>query len=259
LPLALLFLSAVASASDDRERRAIELSQAAIGRSLPEFVFTDSRGTLRNLSDYRGKPLLVSLVFTGCAHACSVTTRHIDRNVRIARDALGQDSFNVVTIGFDTPVDTPEAMRGYAARHAVTDPYWQFLSTPDAAAMQSLMDLLGFVSTPSPAGFDHTVQLTLVDQNGVVYRQVYGELFGAPQMVEPLKGLVLGRPAPDDGVFTRIGNRVRLFCTVYDPAADRYHFDYSLFMGLFIGGLILGSTSLWLAIEFHRRRRRLPA
>jgi protein SCO1 len=249
----LVFASAVWA---DAERRAIEFSQAAIGRPLDDMAFIDADGQARSLAEYRGKPLLVSMIFTACVHACSVTTRHIDRSVRVARDSLGADSFNVLTIGFDTPVDSPEAMRAYARRHGVTDSRWQFLSSRDADAMQRLMDQLGVVSEASPRGFDHTVQLSVIDQNGVVYRQVYGEIFKLPQMVEPLKDLVLGRPSPDDGVFTRIGNRVRLFCTVYDPKADRYHFDYSLFAGMFIGTLVIGGVMLWLAFEMRHRRRR---
>jgi protein SCO1 len=256
-----LLWSAAAPASDpaDSERLAIELSQAAIGRQLGDMVLVDVDGSERRLADYRGKPLLISMIFTACTHACSVTTRHIDRSVQIARNALGGDSFNVLTIGFDTPVDSPMAMRAYASRHGVNDPNWQFLSSADGAAMEQLMDALGMVSKASPRGFDHTVQLTVVDAEGVVYRQVYGEVFKLPQLVEPLKDLVLGRPAADDGVFTRLGNRVRLFCTVYDAKGDRYLFDYSLFAGMLIGVLVLGTTLIWLVMEVRQRRRGLPA
>jgi hypothetical protein len=59
-------------------------------------------------------------------------------------------------------------------------------------------------------------------------------------------------------VLGRIGDRVRLFCTVYDAQGDRYKFDYSLFAGIFIGTLVLGSAILWLLLEL-RRARRWPA
>lgn len=232
----------------------LEASQAALGRPVPEVSFIDSRGAPRQLSGFGGKPVLVSLIFTSCAHSCSVTTRYIDRVLRIARDALGQDSFTMLTIGFDHRVDSPDAMRAYAARHGIGDPDWHFLSVPDAADLDGLMRTLGFYYQPSPRGFDHTVQVSVIDAQGVVYRQVYGEVFEAPQLVEPLKDLVLGRPAPDDGLLARLGKRVRLLCTVYDARADRYHFDYSLFIGLLIGLLVLGGTSVWLGLEMRRRR-----
>lgn len=254
---ALLFgLAGAVAAEGDSGPDVLALSQAALGRTLPEVPFVDSGGVARRLSDYRGRPLLLSLVFTSCAHSCSVSTRQLNRVVRIARAALGQQSFAAVTIGFDHPADTPEAMRAYALRHGVDDPDWQFLSATDPAALGNLMTAVGFYRVPSPRGFDHTVQVTLVDARGVVYRQVYGEVPEAQQLVEPLKSLVFGRPAPDDGLLARLGKRVRLLCTVYDARGDRYLFDYSLFMGILAGVLVLGLAVAWLAVEIWRKRSR---
>ncbi len=249
-----VFMSGAQAA--DSAQRAIERSQAALGNRVSDLVFTDTTGQPRRLVDFQGRPVALSLVFTACAHSCSVTTQYINRVAQIARNALGSDSFTLLTIGFDTPVDTPDAMRVYAARHGVSDPDWLFLSSDDTSAMARLMEEVGFYYEPSPRGFDHTVQLTLLDRSGRVYRQIYGEYFPTPALVEPLKALVLGQPAPDDGVMTRIGNRVRLFCTVYDAQADRYYFDYSLFAGIFIGVVILGGTMIWLGMEIRAGRRR---
>ncbi|HRQ64575.1 MAG TPA: SCO family protein [Xanthomonadaceae bacterium] len=243
----------------DIQQQAIELSQAALGNRISDMAFVDSRGQSHRLSEFEGRPVAISLVFTACVHACSVTTRHIDRVAQIARAALGAESFTLLTIGFDTPVDTPEALRAYANRHGISDPNWHFLASDDAEAMARLMEELGFVSVASPRGFDHTVQLSLLDRDGILYRQVYGELFNTPLLVEPLKDLVLGRPASDDGLFTRVSNRVRLFCTVYDPKSGRYYFDYSLFAGMFIGVVFIGGVALWLLLEVRGARRRRTA
>ena len=254
-PVLLVLLAGAAGAADEGPDL-LALSQAALGRPIPEAAFVDSGGLDRRLSDYRGKPLLISLIFTSCADSCSVSTRQLNRVVKIAREALGSGSFSVVTIGFDRPMDTPAAMRAYALRHGVQDPGWQFLSSADPAGLEALMTAVGFYRVPSPRGFDHTVQVTLVDAEGIVYRQVYGEVFDAQRLVEPLKGLVFGRPTPDDGMLARLGKRVRLLCTVYDPRGDRYRFDYSLFMGILSGVLVLGAVIAWLAMEIWRKRSR---
>jgi protein SCO1 len=252
-------LSAGAVASDaDGAGNAIALSQSVIGGQVPALAFEDAQGGHHRLSDFYGRPVLVSLIFTGCVHSCSVTTRHLDRMVRVARNALGDDSFTVLTIGFDHPVDSPQAMQVYARRHAINDPAWHFLSSPDAETVDELTRSLGFYSVPSPRGFDHTVQVTLLDESGKVYRQVYGETFSTPLLVEPLKDLVLGRPRADAGLVERVGNRIRLFCTAYDPKADRYYFDYSLFVGIFIGIFVLGTVAFWLLAELRKQHRAAP-
>lgn len=245
----------VSPAAADIEKRAIELSQAALGRQVDALRLLDQHGQSRSLAEFRGRPVLLSLVYTACAHSCQVTTRHLDRLVRIARNALGADSFTVLTVGFDQPVDTPAQMAGFARRYGISDPHWHFLSSPDQATIEALMDAVGFVFAPSPRGFDHTVQVTLLDREGRVHRQVYGEVFPTPQLVEPLKDLVFNRPPSDAGLLGRLGDRVRLFCTVYDAQGDRYMFDYSLFAGIFIGVLCLGSAILWLLLEVRSARR----
>jgi len=102
--------------------------------------------------------------------------------------------------------------------------------------------------------------VTVLDGKGVVYRQVYGQTFDLPLLVEPLKELVFGTPTP----FASVGDlikKVRLFCTIYDPAQDRYRFDYSIFIQLFVGTLIVGGMFIFVVREWvriFRARRRKP-
>lgn len=233
---------------------AVARSQAAVGRPLGDLVLTDSQGQTVNLSQYRGRPLLISMVFTSCHHVCPAITQHLGFAVSSAREALGEDSFQVVTVGFDTPVDTPEAMRQFARRQDIDDPNWSFLSG-SAETMQALIDNLGFVHYPSPRGFDHINQVTVVDADGVVYRQVYGAAFELPWLVEPLKQLVYNRPQPNDHLGSGLVNRIKLFCTVYDPNTGRYRFDYSLFVGMAIGAVIVLAVIALLLLEYVRSRR----
>jgi protein SCO1/2 len=260
--LGLLAVSCVASATappNDIELRAIEISQAALGNQVEALRFVDQHGAGRSLDEFRGRPVLLSLIYTACAQSCQVTTRQLDRLVRIARAALGNESFTVLTVGFDQPVDSPRQMSDYARRQGISDPQWHFLSSPESATVARLMEQVGFVYLPSPRGFDHTVQLTILDRDGRVHRQVYGEVFPTPQLIEPLKDLVFNRPSEATGLLDRIGDRIRLFCTVYDAQGDRYMFDYSLIAGMFIGTVFLGSAIAWLLVEIRRSRRSRPA
>ena len=247
---------AAVDAAAELQERAIEVSQAALGNTLPSLEFIDSKGQRRNLDEFRGQPVLISLIFTACVHSCQVATRHLDRMVRIARNALGEDSFTVLTIGFDQPVDRPEQMASYARRYSITDPNWHFLSSPDWATVHALTDSLGFIYMPSPRGYDHTVKVTVIGREGQVLRQVYGEVFPTPQLVEPLRDVVFNRPISEAGLLGQLSDRVRLFCTVYDAQGDRYYFDYSLFAGIFIGVITLGGSIGWLMLEVRNKRRR---
>lgn len=231
---------------------AYALSQQAVGRRVGDYRFTSADGREVSLADLRGRPLVVSLVYSSCYQICSMTTRSLAKTVRAARAVLGDDSFTVLTIGFDTPVDTPAAMAAFAVEQGVREPGWQFVSG-DAATLAALTRELGFTYQRSAKGFDHLLQTTVLDADGRVYRQVYGEVIDAPWLVEPLKQLVFGT-TPEDGVLTQITNRVRMYCVTYDPATGAYRYDYSIYMGMAIGGVIIVAVAGFLVREMRHAR-----
>ena len=233
---------------------ALNISQGAIGNQLGNYPVTDIHGRQLNLAELRGKPMVLSLIFTSCHQICPMTTRHLAKVVDKARAALGHDSFTVVAIGFDTAADTPEAMRYFAEQQGLENADWQLFSI-SAADVTKLTHDVGFVYFPSARGFDHLIQATVIDANGRVYRQVYGQVFDTPLLVEPLKELVLGQPQPSQTFVSELFNKIRFFCTTYDPVRDGYYFDYSLFIGLFIGASIIIFVSVWLVKEIRYRRR----
>jgi len=248
-------LAAESSAPDPLDpKAALAFSQAALGRALEGYRLADSRGRSLDLAQFRGKPLVVNLVFTACTTSCPLIVQTLARAVEMAQSALGADSFAVVTVGFDTRNDTPERMRAYARNQGVDLPNWYFLSG-DAATLARLTADLGFLYFPSPRGFDHLAQVSVLDTEGRVFQQVYGDNFAPPALVEPLKSLRLGQAAPL-GIAGMI-ERVRLFCTLYDPTTQRYQFDYSIFISLVVGGLsLLGLAGIVLRAVLRARRLR---
>ncbi len=214
----------------------LAISQSAIGNTVGHYRFLLPSGEEINSKKFLGKPLIISLVYTSCYHICPTTTKSLNRVVQKARDVLGKDSFNVLTIGFDSARDTPEAMKHFSSIHSTEVDNWFFLST-DAATIKALVRDLGFIFYPSPQGFDHLIQASILDKNGVVYRQVYGIRPQTPHFVEPLKELVFGE-SNEKSLLSSITAKINLFCTVYDPAQDKYVYDYSIFIGLIVGCII---------------------
>ena len=251
-----LLLVAVGSGpviAEDYDRdAALEISQAAVGRSLGEFTFRDAADQPFDLQGLHGKPLVVSLIYTSCHHVCPLITQNIAEKVDIAREALGEDAFSVVTIGFDWQVDTPERMRMYASGKGIDDSRWHFLSG-DADSVRAISNSVGFQYFPSAKGFDHLSQTTIVDAEGKIYRQVYGADFETQAFVEPLKELVFNTPR-SAGLVAHWVDTFKLFCTVYDPNSGRYQFDYSIFMTILVGVLCLGAVLTFILREWRHAR-----
>ena len=233
-------------------RAALEISQRAVGRPLGDHTLTDTDGAPVRLASYRGAPLLVSFIYTGCAQVCPATTQFLGRAVEDAQRALGTDAFNVVTVGFNLPFDSPAAMREFRKRQGIDLPRWAFLAG-DQPTIDALARDVGFVWIPTGAGFDHLTQVTILDAQGRVYRQVYGESFELPMLVGPLKELVTGTPAPVQSL-SGLLEQVRILCTVYDPRAGKYRLNYGLFIEIFAGLSVLGAIAWYLAREWRRQR-----
>ena len=229
-------LSAAAPAFDYDQ--ALATSQAALGTQVGDYRFTDTDGEVLTLGQLRGKPLVLSMLYTSCYQICPMTTRHLSKIVQKARAALGDDNFAVAVVGFDTAVDTPDAMRFFGAKQGISDQGWKLLSA-DPQTIKALSQDLGFLYYPSSNGFDHLIQATVIDAEGRVYRQVYGQVFDTPLLVDPLIELVLGRKAAEQPLLANLVSKIKLFCTTYDPVRDGYYFDYSLFLGMLIGATII--------------------
>jgi protein SCO1/2 len=247
-----LAAGAATRASTPDESTALNASQAAIGRKLGDYSFVDQRGQTFRLADLSGKPVVLSLVYTSCFQVCSGLTVHLRDVTRVARKALGADSFNVLTVGFDTPNDTPERMQLYARDRGADLPGWYFASA-DAATIGRLTRDVGFTYRSSPKGFDHITQTTVIDGAGRVMLQVYGESFDAPSLVEPLKRLVRGQEI-ERGTLAGLIRSVQLFCTIYDPASGRYTFDYSIVADAIAGILALGMVAIVIAVSWRNSR-----
>ncbi len=230
-------------------RKVLADSQAAIGRPLLDVSMRDHTGKAVRFSDFAGRPLLISLVYTGCFQACPVATQFLAQAVRTARDALGEDRFRIVSIGFNQPFDDPVAMAAFRKQNGISDRDWHFLS-PDPAQVDALTANLGFTYEASPAGFDHVTQVTIVDADGVIYRQVYGENFDLPMLVQPLKELLSGQ-ASRNLTLDNVWEKVKLYCTVYDPHTGGYRVNYSLFVEIFAGLTTLGAMA-WFVLRALR-------
>jgi protein SCO1 len=232
------------------EQAALRTSQAALGRQIGAYELIDQEGRAIDLASLAGRPALVSFIYTSCAHTCPVITQRLAAAVDKARDVLGEDKFTVLTIGFDSPTDSPERMRDYGRRRHIDTRNWYFLSgTPET--MQRLTREFGFVYYPAPHGFDHLAQVSVLDQNFRLRNHVYGDDYRPEAVVEPLRQILLGRTdtLAEPGALLE---RIRLFCTVYDPAMGRYAFDYSLLVVLLTGILCLGGTLYFVAANWRR-------
>ena len=233
---------------------ALKSSQAVLERSVSDFTLLDRAGQPVRLAQYRGKPLLVSFIYTGCFDVCPATTRALQNAVEASRNVFGTHQFNVLSIGFNQPADSPQAMKAFALQYRIDQPNWEFLS-PHASIVESLTREFGFSYAATPAGFDHILQVTLLDGTGRIYRQIYGDSFGADGLAEPLKQLLSNTPVAQQLSLEGLLDRVRILCTVYDPKSGTYRVQYGLLIEV-AGGVTFAMAVVWFFLAEWRTQRR---
>ncbi len=237
-------------------KSALDRAEAALGTEIGNHVLTDSRGERLPLATFRGRPLVISFVYTSCSSVCPVTTQHLIDMVDEAQAVFGEEAFAVLSVGFDARGDTPSRLRAFAAAQGIGQRAWR-LASADAETLGPLLDELGFSYAAAAGGFMHLTQTTILDADGRVYRQIYGDDFPSQMLIEPLKELIYGGRGEYRSI-ADVLDRIRFLCTVYDPATGAYGFEYAYFIGMAIGGVSLLLTGT-IVFRLWRNNRRLLA
>jgi protein SCO1/2 len=232
-------------------QQAMQHSEAAVGRKIGNYDLVDSTGIALPLASFRGKPLVISLVYTSCTSVCPPTTQHLITAVSQAAKLIGPDRFAVLTVGFDARNDTPTRLAQFASVQGVKFPNWRLASANSATIVALLRDL-GFSYASVAGGFDHISQTTIVDRDGIILRHVYGDEFPIRMFMEPLKDAVYGMTT----TFSPAGlvDRVKFICTTFDPGSGRYRIDYSPIFGSVIAALSLAVMGGLILREWKRPR-----
>jgi protein SCO1/2 len=127
------------------------------------WVWTDDQGQSVSLSRWRGKPIVVTAVYTSCEDTCPRTLVKLrqlyDQYTRDGRMA----EFIVVTL--DPSNDGPDALRKYRAAHQVPAA-WHLLRGGVQQTAQ-LGSMLGIHPMAMDAHLVHESRITVFDANGV--------------------------------------------------------------------------------------------
>ncbi|CAA9505602.1 MAG: hypothetical protein AVDCRST_MAG67-2398 [uncultured Solirubrobacteraceae bacterium] len=122
-----------------------------------DFGVRDENGRMLRLADLRGKPVVVTFLYTTCEETCPLTAQQI----RIALDDLGHD-VPVVAVSVDPRNDTARRARRFAREQSMHDRMRWALG--DARKLQRIWRAYGI--QPQSANAEHTASTILLDARG---------------------------------------------------------------------------------------------
>lgn len=161
-------------------------------RPAPEFTLIDHRGQTVRLSDFRGKAVAMTFIYTNCPDVCPI----IAENFRVAHELLpvdARDDVALLAVTLDPARDTPDALRAFTARHRLAEnPSWFALRGDPAALAQVWRDYgiypgmspatPGVPGTPTAGGGEgHTDAIYLIDPEG--RERVFMRSAATPQQI----------------------------------------------------------------------------
>ncbi|MBI4537326.1 MAG: SCO family protein [candidate division NC10 bacterium] len=219
-------------------------------------IFRDEGGRAMRLGDaFRGKPVILSLVYFNCATLCPMILDGLVRSLTPVSFDIGKE-FTMLTVSFD-PRDTPAAAAAKKAeyvgryRRPGAGDGWHFL-TGEEAAIQGLTQAVGFryAFDARTGQFAHAAGILILTPQGKVARYFYG--FDLPPrdlrlaLVEAAAGKI-GTPI----------DQLLLYCYQYDPLTGRYGLIMMNVLRLAGLGTILAlGSGILLMLRRERQARR---
>ncbi len=167
------------------------------GETVPDFAFVNQDGNPVHISDYRGKALLISFIYTRCplpdfCPRMNENFRQIQSALRENPDSLKQVAF--LSISFDPTHDTPAVLKHYAAIYNHPDKAgipanWQFV-VPSARDLPEIAYFFGLVYQPKDAQIVHSLSTTLIAPDGKIENFYSGNEWTPAEIVQAISAAV---------------------------------------------------------------------
>jgi protein SCO1/2 len=127
------------------------------GLRAPDFALRDQDGDSITMREFRGRPVIVTFLYTTCDDSCPLQAQ----TIRGALDQLGHD-VPAIAIAVDPPRDTPERARAFLSeQHAIGRIEFVLGSREQLRPLWK-----GFAIVPQSATQEHQARFTLVDASG---------------------------------------------------------------------------------------------
>jgi protein SCO1 len=169
-----------------------------VGAEVPDFGLVNQDGKRIRLSQYRGKTLLLTFVYTRCPQPdqCTLMSNNfaaIDSSLQ--KEPETYDRTHLLTITFDPDYDTPRVMRSYGASHTgrysdETFQHWEF-ATGSADEVKGIAQFFGLRYYHDTESDDdqviHSLRTAIVGPDGRIVKVYRGNEWKPAELVNELK------------------------------------------------------------------------
>ena len=159
-----------ASRAPDTARRASESATESFSVYELPASWRDQAGATRSLSELRGQPVLVAMIYTHCTATCPLAVAELHRIAALDTSA------RVVLVSLDPQRDDPDRLARYAREHGLDAARWTLLTGSDGDVRELAATLGVRYRRVTPDDLAHSNLITLLDSEGRIVDQSSGRL-----------------------------------------------------------------------------------
>ncbi len=154
-------------------------------KPAPGFQLTDQDGKQVSLAQFKGKPVVVTFLYTHCPDVCPLAAEHLHSTML----KLGNDAQKVaiIAVSTDPKRDTQEAAREFSHAHNMQD-YWHFL-IGSQAQLSPIWTNYSIYAQQIQQTVNHTTAFYIIDKQGRE-RVFLGDDFTPDQLAQDLHTLL---------------------------------------------------------------------
>ncbi|WP_226679274.1 SCO family protein [Mesobacillus jeotgali] len=136
---------------------------------FPQVNFEDSKGRTYSISEFEGKYVFITFIYTGCTTICIKLEENMSQVYDLLpSEYIGKDIV-FLSISFDPGKDDPATLNKYRDLFGSDGETWRMARIPDQDQLDTLLEKFGVIAIPDGNGnFAHNSAFYLVDRQGAL-------------------------------------------------------------------------------------------
>jgi protein SCO1/2 len=143
-----------------------EANRVQKGELLPDFKLVDQDNHPVQLSDFRGKAVIVTFIYTRCPlpNFCPL----MSKNFQALQERLNKSfpsRYQLLSISIDPQFDRPAVLKEYGSRYGANERHWTF-ATGTAEEINSVAEMFGLFYQEENGLIAHDLRTALIGPDG---------------------------------------------------------------------------------------------
>jgi len=163
------------------------------GDSMPDYAFIDEERRSVRLSDYKGKVVALTFVFTRCPvpEYCPTMMRNFGNADALLKETPPVGPWKLVTISFDPEFDTPEVMKRYGKAFDYDPANWDLLTSDTLEPIRGIAKQVGLKFGEKDGSIIHNLRTVVLDTDGAIVKIFNDETWSPKDLAKVMRSAAL--------------------------------------------------------------------